>query len=158
MRDLTLGPIPGHLLAMSLPIGAGMLAQTLYFLIDLYFVAQLGHAALAGVGAAGIAMFVVMAVTQTLGVGAMALVSQAVGRKDPADADVVFNQSLSLAGYCTVATLIGGYLLSGRYMRVIGADSGTVEAGATYLYWFLPGRPCSCKSRPCSSTRCSRRC
>jgi len=139
MRDLTLGPIPGHLLAMSLPIGAGMLAQTLYFLIDLYFVAQLGHAALAGVGAAGIAMFVVMAVTQTLGVGAMALVSQAVGRKDPADADVVFNQSLSLAGYCTVATLIGGYLLSGRYMRVIGADSGTVEAGATYLYWFLPG-------------------
>ncbi|HEX9707555.1 MAG TPA: MATE family efflux transporter [Steroidobacteraceae bacterium] len=139
MRDLTQGPIPGHLFAMALPIGAGMLAQTLYFLIDLYFVAQLGDAALAGVGAAGIAMFVVMAMTQTLGVGAMALVSQAVGRKDPADADLVFNQSLSLAGYCTVATLIGGYLLSGCYMRVVGADAQTADAGATYLYWFLPG-------------------
>ena len=139
MRDLTQGPIPGHLFAMALPIGAGMLAQTLYFLIDLYFVAQLGDAALAGVGAAGIAMFVVMAMTQTLGVGAMALVSQAVGRKDPADADLVFNQSLSLAGYCTVATLIGGYLFSGCYMRVVGADAQTADAGATYLYWFLPG-------------------
>ena len=139
MRDLTQGPIPGHLLAMALPIGAGMLAQTLYFLIDLYFVAQLGDAALAGVGAAGIAMFVVMAMTQTLGVGAMALVSQAVGRKDPADADLVFNQSMALAGVCTVGTLIGGYLLAGPYMRTVGADAATAEAGATYLYWFLPG-------------------
>ena len=42
MRDLTQGPIPGHLFAMAAPIAAGMLAQTLYFLIDLYFVAQLG--------------------------------------------------------------------------------------------------------------------
>ena len=75
-----------------------MLAQTLYFLVDLYFVARLGDTALAGVGAAGIAMFVVMAMTQMLGVGTMALVAQAVGRKDPADADLVFNQSFALAG------------------------------------------------------------
>jgi hypothetical protein len=39
-RDLTPGPIPGHLLTMAAPIAAGMLAQTLYFLVDLYFVAQ----------------------------------------------------------------------------------------------------------------------
>jgi putative MATE family efflux protein len=139
MRDLTQGPIPGHLVAMAAPIAAGMLAQTLYFLIDLYFVAQLGDVALAGVGAAGIAMFVVMALTQTLGVGAMALVAQAVGRKDPDDADLVFNQSLSLAGFCTVGTLAGGYLLAGCYMRIVAADAATADAGATYLYWFLPG-------------------
>jgi len=139
MRDLTQGPIPGHLVAMAVPIAAGMLAQTLYFLIDLYFVAQLGDAALAGVGAAGIAMFVVMALTQTLGVGTMALVSQAVGRKDPADADVVFNQSLSLALVCTAATLAGGFALAGPYMRVVGADAATVDAGTTYLTWFMPG-------------------
>ena len=42
MRDLTQGPIPGHLVAMAVPIAVGMLAQTLYFLIDLYFVARLG--------------------------------------------------------------------------------------------------------------------
>lgn len=139
MRDLTQGPIPGHLVAMAAPIAAGMLAQTLYFLIDLYFVAGLGDAALAGVGAAGTAMFVVMALTQMLGVGAMALVSQAVGRKDHADADLVFNQSLSLAGFCTAGTLLGGYWLAGVYVRAVGADAATIEAGTTYLYWFLPG-------------------
>ena len=105
---------------MAAPIAAGMLAQTLYFLIDLYFVAQLGDAALAGVGAAGTAMFVVMALTQMLGVGAMSLVSQAVGRKDHDDADLVFNQSLSLAGFCTVGTILGGYWLA----RPLHADRG----------------------------------
>jgi MATE family, multidrug efflux pump len=139
MRDLTQGPIPGHLFAMAAPIAAGMLAQTLYFLIDLYFVAQLGDTALAGVGAAGTSMFVVMALTQMLGVGAMALVSQAVGRKDHDDADLVFNQSLSLAGFCTVGTILGGYWLAGHYMQTVGADAATVEAGTTYLYWFMPG-------------------
>ena len=139
MRDLTQGPIPGHLVAMAAPIAAGMLAQTLYFLIDLYFVAQLGDAALAGVGAAGTAMFVVMALTQTLGVGTMALVAQAVGRKDHADADIVFNQGMSLALLATVATLAGGYALSGWYMQTVGADAPTIAAGVTYLAWFMPG-------------------
>lgn len=139
MRDLTEGPIPGHLMHMALPIAIGMLAQTLYFLVDLYFVAKLGDAAIAGVGAAGIAMFVVMAMTQTLGVGTVALVSHAVGRKDQADANLVFNQSLALSATCAAITLIGGYWLTGSYMRSLGADAATVEAGVTYLYWFLPG-------------------
>ena len=139
MRDLTQGPIPGHLLHMAVPIAVGMLGQTLYFLVDLYFVAQLGDAAIAGVGAAGIAMFIVMAMTQMLGVGAVALVSHAVGRKDQADANLVFNQSLTLAVTCAVITLIGGYLLTPGYMRSLGADAATIEAGITYLNWFLPG-------------------
>jgi putative MATE family efflux protein len=139
MRDLTQGPISGHLVAMAIPIGAGMLAQTLYFLIDLYFVARLGDAALAGVGAAGIAMFVVMAMTQALGVGAMSLIAQAVGRKDPDDANMVFNQAMALGAMLAIVTLAGGYPATSWYMNLVGADAATVAAGSTYLYWFLPG-------------------
>ncbi|UUZ50990.1 hypothetical protein LP420_16070 [Massilia sp. B-10] len=51
-KDLTRGPIRGHLIAMALPMAVGMGVQMLYYLIDLYFVARLGHDALAGVGAA----------------------------------------------------------------------------------------------------------
>jgi Na+-driven multidrug efflux pump len=40
MRDLTEGPIDGHLFAMAAPIAAGMIFQTLYFLVDLYFVGR----------------------------------------------------------------------------------------------------------------------
>ncbi len=139
MQDLTQGPVRRHLIAMAVPTAIGMLMQTLYYLVDLYFVGRLGDAALAGVGAAGTVMMVVIAMTQVLGVGTVALIAQAVGRKDPADANLVFNQSLLMAAGCAVFTIVGGYALSGPYMGAVGADAATAAAGSSYLYWFLPG-------------------
>jgi putative MATE family efflux protein len=139
MKDLTQGPIPKHLVAMSIPIAAGMFLQTLYYFVDLYFVAQLGDAALAGVSAAGNAFFLVMALSQMLGVGAVALISHAVGRKDREDANHIFNQSVSLALLFGMITLVGGYLLAPAYLGMVGADAATREAGVTYLHWFIPG-------------------
>ncbi len=139
MKDLTQGSIVRNILAMAAPMAAGMIFQTLYFLVDLYFVAGIGDAAVAGVGAAGTLMFVIMALTQVLGVGAVALIAQAVGRRDRADANLVFNQSLLFAAACALATLVGGYTLARGYVGSIAADAATQHAGVTYLYWFLPG-------------------
>jgi putative MATE family efflux protein len=138
MKDLTQSSIVRNILHMALPIAAGMFFQTLYFLIDLYFVAGLGDAALAGVGAAGNVMFVVFAVTQVLGVGTVALISHAVGRKDRADATLVFNQSLGLSASCALVTLLLGFTAGPRYIGTLGADAATAAAGITYLHWFLP--------------------
>ena len=138
MKDLTEKPILGHLLQMTIPIFVGMLFQTLYFLIDLYFVARLGDASLAGVGAAGNVTFLVIALTQVLGVGTVALISHAAGRKDQADATLVFNQSLVLSATCALITLMGGYGFGRTYMGTLGSDGAVIDAGVTYLYWFLP--------------------
>lgn len=139
MRDLTQGPVIRHIVAMALPIAFGMIFQTLYYLVDLYFVARLGDAAMAGVGAAGNVMFIVLALTQVLGVGTVALISHAVGRKDQAEANLIFNQSLLLSALCGGITLIGGYAATHFYIRAVAADAATCTAGVTYLYWFLPG-------------------
>jgi putative MATE family efflux protein len=139
MKDLTKGSISSHIVAMAAPMAAGMIFQTLYFFVDLYFVAQLGDAAVAGVSTAGNAMFIIMAMTQVLGVGTVALIAHAVGRKDQADANLIFNQSLLIAALCGVLTLILGYAGSLAYVKSIAADEATVQAGVTYLYWFLPG-------------------
>jgi len=139
MKDLTVGSIPGHLMRIAVPIAVGMVFQTAYYLVDLYFVGGLGDEAIAGLGSAGNVQFLVMAITQILGVGTMALIAQAAGRKDRADANLIFNQSLVLAALCAVVTLVGGYALSGWYMDQLGADAATSAAGVTYLYWFLPG-------------------
>jgi putative MATE family efflux protein len=138
MKDLTDSSIVRNILQMALPIAAGMFFQTLYFLIDLYFVAGLGDAAIAGVGAAGNVMFVVFAVTQVLGVGTVTLISHAAGRKDQADANLVFNQSLSLAAGCAVFTLSLGFFAGPYYVRTLGASAATAAAGIEYLHWFLP--------------------
>jgi putative MATE family efflux protein len=138
MKDLTQGSIGAHLTQMSLFIGAGMLIQTLYYLVDLYFVAGLGEHALAGVSAAGNAFFIVLALTQVLGVGTVTLIAHAVGRKDAHDANLIFNQSLVLSTLSAVVVLIGGYVLADAYMGKISADAGTAAAGKLYLQWFLP--------------------
>ena len=139
MQDLTSGSIPRHIIRLALPMAAGMIFQTMYYLVDLYFVARLGDAAVAGVSSAGNVQFIVMALTQVLGVGTMALIAQAVGRKDRDDATLVFNQSTLLALGCGLLVLVGGWLLSPRYMRAVGADAATVAAGTAYLRAYLPG-------------------
>lgn len=138
MKDLTQGSIVSHISVMAPQIFAGMILMMLCGLIDLYFVAGLGDAAIAGVGAAGNAGFLINAFTQILSVGAVSLISQAVGRKDRADANLVFNQSLGLSAAATLLTLIAGCLLARSYMRAVAADDAVIEAGTTYLLWFMP--------------------
>jgi Na+-driven multidrug efflux pump len=75
----------------------GMVFQTLYFLVDLYFVGRLGKDAVAAVSVSGNLAFLVLAATQTLGVGTTALIAQAVGRKDRDQARLLFNQSQSMS-------------------------------------------------------------
>jgi putative MATE family efflux protein len=139
MKDLTQGSITRHIVQMAAVMVIGMVGQTLYYLVDLYFVAGLGPQAIAGVGAAGNIAFVVLGLTQILGVGTLALISHAAGRKDQPDANLVFNQSLALSAGVGVFVLVAGYLLTGPYMRAVGADEGMQRAGMTYLYWVLPG-------------------
>lgn len=138
MRDLTDGSIAKNIVQMAVPIAAGMFFQTLYFLIDLYFVAGLGDAAIAGVGAAGNIMFIVFALTQVLGVGTVALISHAVGRKDKADATLIFNQSLVLSATCALIMMFLGYGAGPSYVQTLAANGPTALAGTQYLYWFLP--------------------
>jgi Na+-driven multidrug efflux pump len=104
MKDLTEGSIASHLVRMAVPIGIGMVFQTLYLMVDLYFVSRLGDAAIAGVSAAGNLQFLVMALTQVLGVGSGALIAHAAGRKDRDEANLIFNQSLGLAALCALIT------------------------------------------------------
>jgi len=139
VKDLTKGPIHRHILEMAAPMAIGMLIQTLYYMVDLYFVSRLGDTAIAGVSAAGNAMFIVLGLTQMLGVGTVALIAQAVGRKDQPDANLIFNQSLVLSAICGLLTLVGGYALTGAYMGSIGAGAAATAAGVTYLHYFIPG-------------------
>src|SRR5438132_1850209 len=111
MQDLTTGPITRHLLKTTGFMLVTMLFQTLYFLIDLYWVGRLGTAAVAAVGIAGNLTFIVLALTQMLGVGTTAVISHAIGIKDREAAQLMFNQAQVLA-VVTVAFFVVVSLLA----------------------------------------------
>jgi len=138
MKDLTRSSIVSHILHMAPPIMVGMITIMICQLVDLYFVSGLGDASVAGVAAAGNAGFLVNALMQVLGVGTVALIAHAVGRKDRPDANLIFNQAIVLSVLFGLLTLVAGAALSRVYMRAIAADQATIEAGTTYLLWFMP--------------------
>src|SRR6476469_1361318 len=115
MKDLTQGSVTKDLLHMSAFMAVSMFVQTLYLLADLYWVGSLGKEAIAAVGLAGNLMMVVMAITQALGVGTTTLISQATGRKDQAQAELAFNQSLVLSLLVGLLLLVCAFAVRGQY-------------------------------------------
>ena len=115
-----------------------MLFQTLYVLVDLYWVGRLGTAAVAAVGIAGNLMFIVLALTQMLSVGTTTVVAHAMGRKDRDAARLGFNQALSLSVLCGVFFLAVVLTVRTRYASTQSADVATADQAARYLLWFIP--------------------
>jgi len=129
VQDLTTGSVTRHLLKTSSFMLVTMVFQTLYFLVDLYWVGRLGKESVAAVGVAGNLTFVVLALSQMLGVGTTTVVSHAAGRKDRDRAVLLFNQSQVLSMVCGAAFFIVMMLIRVGYARTLAAD---------YLLWFIP--------------------
>jgi len=138
MEDLTTGPLTRHLLKTTSFMLVTMIFQTLYFLIDLYWVGRLGTHAVAAVGIAGNFTFIVLALTQMLGVGTTTAVSHAVGRKNREEAQLMFNQAQVLAVVTGIAFLVVGMLVRLSYSRAMSADAETAALAGQYLLWFIP--------------------
>src|SRR5690349_14465169 len=138
MQDLTTGPLTRHLLKTTGFMLVTMVFQTLYFLIDLYWVGRLGTEAVAAVGVAGNLSFIVLALTQMLGVGTTTVVSHAVGRRDHEEALLLFNQSQVLAMLTGILVFIVGMLIRVPYAQAQSADPGTAALANQYLLWYVP--------------------
>jgi putative MATE family efflux protein len=124
---------------MTVPVLAYMMCQATWYLVDLYFVADLGRVALAGVAMSANITFIVVAIIQVLSVGTVAPISQAIGRGDLADAALVFGQGLMLSILTAVVILASSLLLTPFYVQALGADKATMAAASEYLQWFMPG-------------------
>ena len=133
MKDLTKGSVGGHILQLSLFIAMSTTVQTLYFLADLYFVGKLGKEAIAGVALGGNLMMLVLALTQSLGVGATALIAQAMGRHDRPQAERLFNQALVLSNLVGLTFGAAVFALRHAYCQWLAADATTAALGVQYL-------------------------
>lgn len=138
MQDLTQGSITRHLIKMSIPVAVGLFIQVLYFLVDLYFVGRISGEAIAAVSSAGTLFFLLMGLTQVLNIGCAALVSHAVGEKNQAKANHIFNQAVSLGLWATLVCGVLGYGLGNHFFDVLAANSATKQLSVSYFYWFLP--------------------
>jgi putative MATE family efflux protein len=138
MQDLTKGSVSEHLIKTASFMLVTMVFQTLYFLVDLYWVGRLGKEAVAGVGVAGNLTFIVLAISQMLGVGTTTLVSHAAGQRNHERALLVFNQSQLLSSVVGALFLLVAMIFRTQYARSLSADAETAALAADYLLYFVP--------------------
>jgi putative MATE family efflux protein len=119
-------------------MAVSMVVQTLYLLADLYWVGTLGKEAIAAVGLSGNLMMLVLALTQTLGVGTTTVISHAAGRKDQPHAELSFNQSIVLSLAAAFVFGLCTFPFRNQYSVVLSADAATAKLAASYLVWFIP--------------------
>ena len=135
---MTQGSLRGHILRMTGMMLAAMVMQVAYSLVDIYWVARLGKEAVAAVAIASNLNFVTIAISQMIGVGTVALISQAAGRKEEAAVQRNFNQAQCLSMIAGVIFLAAMTALAGTYSDGFASDATTAALGREFLAWFVP--------------------
>lgn len=135
MEENKMGVMPVNrlLLSMSLPMMASMLVQALYNIVDSMFVAQLSENALTAVSLAFPAQNLMIAVGTGTGVGINALISRALGEKNPERANLIANNGLILYIISGILFAIFGVLGSRIFFRLQTTDAEIIQLGTDYL-------------------------
>ena len=136
-RDMTTGPVFGHIFRMMLPMTFGILAMMAVGIIDTYWVGKLGSAQQAAVQMSFPVTMLVMSVSIGLGAGAVSAVSRAVGRKDTASIPRIATDAMLLALLSVGTVSAIGMLFVEDIFRLVGASETMMPHIIDYMtIWF----------------------
>ena len=97
IHDLTKGSLAGHFLRLAVPAAIGMVFSTLYNVVDVFFAGLVSTDAQAGLAISFQAFFVFVTIGFGLSSAMTALVGNAIGAKDTAEASKTAMQGIGFA-------------------------------------------------------------
>lgn len=112
---------------------AAMTLQSLYAIVDLIFVRELGDAAISGLAVTVQAFFIILAIGQILGQTALAEISQAYGQNDLAHARGAASSYAILSLGLGIPAAILAYLGAEAYVGLFTDDPAIFREGVTYF-------------------------
>ncbi|MEZ4584518.1 MAG: MATE family efflux transporter, partial [Caldilineaceae bacterium] len=118
---------------LAWPVISENFLQTMLGIVDTLLVAQLGTAAIAGVGSALQVMFFVVAALSAMSVGSSVLVAQAVGGRHYDNANLYAKQSVVWSLLLSIPMVIAGLALAGPVLAVFGMAPDVTAIGTDYL-------------------------
>jgi len=138
-EELTSISIQRAVLLLAVPMVLEMSMESLFAVVDIFFVSKLGSDAVASVGLTESMLSLVYALAMGLSAGATATVSRKTGEKDLEGAAAAAGQVIVLS--VLGATLLGavGVTLSPRLLGAMGASESVVSTGSGYTAVMLGG-------------------
>ncbi len=140
IQELSLTPIRPLLWRYFWPSFIGMMAHSLYNIIDRMFIGQaVGAEALSGVTAVFPIMIIMMAFGMLIGIGASVQVSLSLGRRDMEKAQQILGNAVVLILIVATVLMVAGFLIKGPMLRLFGANDTTINYANDYLNIILLG-------------------
>jgi putative MATE family efflux protein len=140
-QDFTRGSLRRAIALLAIPMVLEMGMESLFAVVDAFFVAKLGADAVATVGLTEAVLTLVFAVAIGLSMGATALVARRIGEGDREAAAVTAVQVYALGLAVSLAVAVAGYVAAPDILRLMGASPSVIAGGSGYTRILLAGSP-----------------
>ena len=131
-QDYTSGSIGRAILLLSIPMVLEMLMESVFAIVDIFFVSQLGAEAVATVGLTESMLTIIYAISIGLSMATTALISRRIGEKNQTLASLSAVQAILVSMMLSIPIGIFGFFYAPDLLELMGASDHIVES--EYLY------------------------
>src|SRR5262244_3522935 len=126
-RNYTTGPIGRAILLLAIPMVLEMIMESVFAVVDIFWVSHLGTDAAATVGLTESLLTLIYALAIGLSIGAMAMIARRIGEQNPDGAARAAVQAIAIAILVSFIIAIIGAPLAPRLMQIMGGSPWVVE-------------------------------
>ena len=130
--DYTQGSIGRVTIMLAIPMILEMAMESVFAVVDIFFVAGLGTAAVATVGLTEAMITLLYAISIGLSMGTTALIARRIGEKDPDAASLTAGQAIWIGVLVSVVVGLIGFFYAKDILILMGADEAMLETGESY--------------------------
>jgi putative MATE family efflux protein len=138
-QDFTEGSIGRAIVLLAVPMVLEMCMESLFGVVDVFWVARLGADAISTVGLTETCMTVLYCIALGLGMGATALVARRTGEKDESGAGTVAVQAILVGLLVAATTALLGFSYAPSLLRLMGGTEDVVRIGTGYTRMMFAG-------------------
>ncbi|MBX7152690.1 MATE family efflux transporter [bacterium] len=124
---------------LAVPMILELVMESLFAIVDIYFVGKLGSSAVATVGLTETFLFLLYSLAMGLATAVTAIIARRIGEKNTDEAGVAAVQSVFLAMLASLPFTIAGIFFSKELLTLMGGDPWSIEHGYKYTQWMLGG-------------------
>ena len=138
-QDFTTGSLNRSILLLAVPMVLEMVLESLFAVVDVFWVGRLGANAVATVGLTESLLALVFAIGLGLALSTTAMVARRIGEKDPEDAAIAGVQAIVLGIVISLAMGIPAGIFAPKLLQLMGASPAIVATGSGYARIALGG-------------------
>jgi putative MATE family efflux protein len=138
-RDFTAGNLNRAILLLAIPMVLEMVLESLFAVVDIFWVGRLGPDAIATVGLTESMLTLIFAVGLGLGLATTAMVARRIGEKDPEGAAIAGMQGILLSLVVSVLVAVPCVMYAPQLLRLAGGTPEIVATGSGYTRIALGG-------------------